>query len=355
MAISGFSGLSAAATAAAQVRARFDEASRIATSGERATSYAGLGADAGKAVDLSAQLSKRTQLATIASNGEARASYTQVALTRLSDIATEMAGQASKIGSADGTTVEMVATNARNALQEVVGLLNERYQGEAIFGGSDLENDPIAGPDQITATGMFTGIGTALDGLTDANAADVLGSILGLATSNAEGVSPFSSFANQAAAGEVEDARRAVPTENGASIEVGLYANRNASTASSGGTTGSWARDIIMGLSMLANMTSAQASTGAFSTVTAAATSALRDGASGVTDEAGALGMAQSRLEATATWHKDVASQVETQLGNVTTVDPAEAYLRLTETQTQLQASYKALSMIGSVSLTNYL
>ena len=52
MAISGFSGFSAAANAAAQMRARFDEASRISTTGERATTYAGLGADAGKAVDL---------------------------------------------------------------------------------------------------------------------------------------------------------------------------------------------------------------------------------------------------------------------------------------------------------------
>ncbi|WP_160000008.1 flagellin [Roseomonas sp. 18066] len=355
MAISGFSGFSAAANAASQMRARFDEASRIATTGERATTYAGLGADAGKAVDLSAQLAKRTQLSTIASNGEARASYTQVVLTRLSDIATEMASQASKIGSADGTTVEMVAANARTALEEVAGLLNERYQGEAIFGGSDLENDPVAGPGQITATGMFTGIGDALANLNDSNASDVIASVLNLATSNAEGVSPFSSFANQAAESEVDDARRAVPTENGASIEVGLYANRNASTASSGSTTGSWARDMLMGLSMLANMTSSQSSSSGFASVTAAAASALRDASSGVTDEAGALGMAQSRLEATASWHKDVATQVEIQLGNVTNVDPAEAYLRLTETQTQLQASYKALSMIGNVSLVNYL
>jgi flagellar hook-associated protein 3 FlgL len=212
MAISGFSGFSAAAHAASQLRARFNEQTRVATTGERAATYAGLGADAGKAVDLSAELSRRNQLAGIAGSGGARADYTQVVLTRLSDIAGEMSAQASKIGAASGTTVAMVAGNARAALEEVAGLLNERYQGEAIFGGSDLENDPVAGPGQITGSGMFTGIGAALGGLTGDNAAAVLGSILGLATSTAEGVSPFSSHANQAAAGEVEDARRAVPT-----------------------------------------------------------------------------------------------------------------------------------------------
>lgn len=356
MAITGFNGFNAAAAAAAQLRSRYNEETRIAASGQKADTYAGLGTEAGKAIDLSNELTRRNQLSNIAARGEARAAYGQVVLTRLSDIAGKMTSQAGQLSGSGGSSVKMIADSARAALQEVAGLLNERYQGEAVFGGSDLEGDPIAGPDQITQSGLFQQIGTAMQGLAAGNAASVLESVRGLARSNDPAVSPFSDYANAAAAGTAEDSRRAVPGENGTSVSIGLYANRNAAIGETGNTTGSWSRDLIMGLSMLANMTEAQVGQGAdFTKVLQGAMGALRDASNGLGDESGALGLAQERLESSAIWHQDVASQVELQLGDVTMVDPAEAYLRLSATKTQMEASYKALSMLGSVSLTNYL
>ncbi|PWC28259.1 flagellin [Teichococcus aestuarii] len=355
MAISGFRSLDSTMLAAAQLRARFDEATRQAASGQRADSYAGLGADARRSVDLRAEWSRRETLATSAETAGAKLAYTQTVLGRFSEIANGMAEAAGSALGTLGPDRAMVAQNARAALAEVAGLLGERYQGEALFGGSDPTGSPIVSPGEIQQTGLYAGTRAAMARLGQDGAAAVLAETRALAASDAPGITPFSAHASAAARGEIDDPRPGVTLGEGVRIELGLYANRNATGARPGeDSTGSWARDLLHGLSVLANLDAAPAEADVAALLQGTVRT-LRAAADGVNGEAGALGNTEQRLAGVAAQNREVAGQLELQVGALESVDPAEAFVRMQAIQTQLQASYKSLAMLGEMSLANFL
>ncbi|MCQ4162283.1 flagellin [Roseomonas sp. GC11] len=337
-----------------KLQERYNELTRQQASGTRATTYAGLGGDATRAITLGNKLAASQQAASTTTRAAARVDYSLTVMDRLSSIASDMADSAASL---NGTTdsLDSVRSNAQAALKEVLGLLGETYDGEYIFGGSDLSNSPVVAADDIESTGLYTQIGDLLGTLDADNAEDVFSSILSVASSNEDGVSPFSSYANAAAEGEVEDSRRSVSTGTGGSVEVGLYANRNAGVGETGTGTGSWARDLIAGLTVLANLTDEQASQDGYSTIVEKTVSLLRGANSGANDEIAVLGTTQNKLTDAASWQEEVATQLEEQLGDVTSVDLATASVQLSQVNLQLQASYQALAKLGEVSLVNYL
>jgi flagellar hook-associated protein 3 FlgL len=355
MSVSGYRGFSASIFAASQLRETFNEQTRQAGSGQRAGSYAGLGSDAKSAMTLRAAMAQREVLGRNAESAAARADYTQTVLTRLNDIAGDAAASAGSLAGKSRDELSVIAQTARQQLQEVVSLLGDSYQGEAVFGGSDLGRSPIVAPKDFEWTGFYQQIRSQLGSLGTESGANVLAASIATASSDAAGTTPFSDYASDAAQGTVEDPRRSVMVDDGVSVEIGLYANRNAAAAPSG-VTGSWARDLLHGLTMLANMDAVQDPTGSdFTTIAQGTVASLRGAVDGVAAEAGALGLTQARLEKLVTHQSDVGDQLELQLGALEQVDPAEAIVRLQDTQTRLQASYKSLAMLGEVSLVNYL
>jgi flagellin-like hook-associated protein FlgL len=356
MEVSGFSGFDLAASAATGLRGRFAELTRQVAGGQRADSYAGLGTDALRAIDLRAELAHRGAVSTSIDRGSSAADATQLVLKRIIDTTTDITGRATGLLGLSAVDAPNIALAAKSALKEVVGLLGERYGGEALFGGADLEGSPIVEPDQIEATGLYQGIRAQVKSLGSGNGQAVLDATKALAMSDAPGVTPFSAQASAAAQGTAADSRRSVPIGDGITVAVGLYVNRNADATSSGETTGSWARDLIRGLSIIANLDQPQGTqTADYTTLVKGAVGALRSGLNGVTDEAGALGNTQQRLATAKTRNRDVSDQVEQQLGTLEQVDLAATITRLQATQTQLQASYKCLAMIGEISLTQFL
>jgi flagellin-like hook-associated protein FlgL len=356
MSITGFPAFDRAAAAGTMLRARLAEQTAQAAEGRRAESYDGLGADARRAIDLRSELAHRAALSRAATQGASLAAHAQVMLRRLTEIATDMAARAGTMIGATSTDVTVTAQSARTALQEVAGLLNERVGGEAVFGGSDTTGTPI--PGDVTASGMYRQIGTALRALGGGNGAAVRAQMQALGASDAAGVTPFSAFATAAAQGLVPDPRRGVAVEDGTVVPIGLLANRNAGVPAStaADSTGSWARDLLYGLSALAQLDGAQTRLGAdYDQVVTGIAGALKAAVTGVTQESGTLGLAEARIEAARSRHEEISSQIEAQLGAVENVDLAEAITRLQSTQTQLEASYRSLSSLGNLSLSKFL
>ena len=356
MPISGFPALDRTSVAAALLRNRLTDLTRQTASGQRSESYAGLGVDARRAVDLRAELSRHESLSRVAEQGESRAAMTQTVLKRLTAIATEFVGSANGMLGSNATNASRLAQSARSALREVAGLLNERHAGEALFGGADLTGSPVT--DDIERSGLFTGIRDALRGMGAGDGAAVREAARQLGASDDPAVTPFSAHATAAATGAITDARRSVPTSNGLTVEIGLYANRNAAAAPSSApdSTGSWSRDLLYGLSVIANLGADQAVHEAdFDQLVRGAVGALRAGLDGVAEEAGALGTAENRLAATRSRHGELATQLALQLSSVEDVDLAEAISRAQATQAQLEASYRSLAMLGNLSLTKFI
>jgi flagellin-like hook-associated protein FlgL len=340
---------------AAALRARLETLTRQVSDGRKGPGYGDIAPEARRAVDLRADIARREAWQGTIDRALARTEVTQKALGRLSDIATQFYAEAIRLDGTSGVRISAVAAQARAAMEEVAKLLNERHAGDYIFGGTDSANPPVPDPGGIATGGMATDIAAAVASVGGGNAATVVAATLAAAQSDAAGTTHFSAFLSDPAAGLTEP-RRAVPAAEGERVAYGILANRNAAATSEGETTGSWARDILRGLAGLAALDPAQAQLGTdFTELVASLRDGLRSAVDALGEERGALGAVEQRLEATARRHAEVSVALTGQLAGIEEVDMAATISRLQATQTQLEASYRALAQVSGLTLTRFL
>ena len=361
MKVSGFPGFDAAVAGANLVRTRVTDLTAQVSSGQRSQTFAGLGEDASLALDLRSELSRRETFASAARRGEAFAESAQNALGAMRGAVRDILDKApslllSGLPGSDATTVKTMAETARASLRTIVGMLGERFAGDALFGGAAPDQAPIVSAASIETTGLFTQIGTAVQTLAVGNGNLVLANTKLLAESNAPTVSPFRGFAADAASGIETDSRRSIPVGEGITIGVGMYAYKNAASISQGQTTGAWSRDLMWGLSVIANLQPpSPALLEDYRILAQGAISALTAGVNALIDDEAALGVEQSRLAVAAERNENIALQLGTQVGKLESVDPAEAITQLTSSKTLLEASYRAMVIVGDLSLTKFM
>jgi flagellar hook-associated protein 3 FlgL len=187
------------------------------------------------------------------------------------------------------------------------------------------------------------------------NAAAVAAATRAAAMDDSAGVTPFSAFLSDPASGLVEP-RRSVPVGDGQLAPYGISANRNGTAASTGETTGSWARDLLRGLASIAALGPAQAaSPDDFRALADSIRQGLKSAANGLADEQGALGLTEQRLQVAQEMQSSVTDTLKTQLADIEEVDLASTLTRLQATRTALEASYTALGNLGTLTLTRYL
>jgi len=353
--MSGIGSIGRLDTGAAALRAKLDVLTRQVSDGRKGPGYGDIAPEARRAVDLRADIARREAWQGTISRALARTEVTQEALSRLSDIATQFYTEAIRMDGTSGARISAVAAQARAAMEEVANLLNERHAGEYIFGGTDSANPPVPDPAGIATGGMASDIAAAVASLGGGNAAGVVAATLAAAQSDATGTTPFSAFLSDPAQGLAEP-RRAVPAAEGERVDHGVLANRNAAATSEGETTGSWARDILRGLAGFAALDPAQAQLGAdFTDFVASLREGMRSAIDALGEERGALGAVEQRLETTARRHSEVNVALTAQVAAIEEVDMAETISRLTATQTQLEASYRAISVTSGLTLTRFL
>lgn len=337
------------------LRIRLDTLTRQVADGRKGPEYGDIAPQARRAIDLRADLARREAWQGNIDRTLARSSVTQAAMGRISDIATRFYELSIKMDGTNGTLIAAVAAEARAAMAEFGHLLNERYAGEYVFAGTDTANPPVPDPDGVAASGMATDIANAVAGLAAGNAGAVAAATLVAASSDAAGTTVFSTWLSDPASGLVEP-RRSVPAAEGERVDYGIFANRNAAATSEGQTTGSWSRDILRGLATLAALDPSQAGLGTdFTDLVATVRDGLRSAIDALGEERGALGAAEERMSAIAERHADVTVTLTAQVAGVEEVDMAETISRLNATQTQLEASYRAIAMVSALSLTKFL
>lgn len=339
----------------ARLRARMDVLARQTADGRRGSLYGDIAPEARRAMDLRGEIARRTAYEGAIEGALGRATVAQEALTQLGQIAEKFFAETMPLGTGQPERIATIASMAREAMAEVAGLLNQRHAGEYVFGGSDLTSPPVPDPENIATSGMAAQIAAAVAGLGGGNAAAVAAATMAAALDDTPGVTPFSAFLSDPLQGGSE-APRSLVAADGERVGYGLFANRNARAVSTGETTGSWARDLLRGLATLAALDPAQAQLGAdFTDLVATVREGLRSAVRGLNEESGLLGAAQARLEAIRTRHVEVSDALRAQLASIEEVDMTETITRLQATRTQLEASYQAISTLGSLSLARFL
>lgn len=323
--------------------------------GKRGTYYGDIAGEAHRAINLRGAIARGEVHAQSIDRALGRTTAAQGALGRLSAIAEDFLTQAGKVTRTDPARIAALADSARQAIGEVASLLNAKSGNAYLFSGADTANPPIPDPANIMATPMATDIAAAVATLAPGGGATVLAATLAAATGSAPGATPFSDYLLDPAQGLTES-RASVLADDGQPIQTGLFANRNAAASGAGSETGSWSRDLLRGLMTLASLTPGQTAAGAdFDAVVASVTAGMKSAMTGLGEEAGALGLSESRLEAAKVRHEEFGVALHGQLADVEEVDLAATLSAMQDTQTRLQASWKALSMLSGLSLADFM
>ncbi len=314
---SGIGLLQALAADSGSIRGELSLATQQTATGKVADSYAGLGAGARTSLSLRPQI---TQLATWSANidsATARLGVTQSALTSITAIASSFLAKAATLnGLTPGVTGD-VAAAAKTALVQVAQLLNSKVGDTYVFAGQDTANPPVP----------------------DTSAATLIPALLGSDTA----APPFSATLGTAVP--------TVQTGQGERAPVGVLANQNTLSVSAVPTTGSYMRDIMRALATLATTAD-----GPGLQATAADTTArLHSAVGAASNETGALGDVQAGLASRKTQLTDVRTALTAQVSGVEDVDLAAALTRVSQLQTQLQASFQLIAGVKDLTLSKYI
>jgi flagellar hook-associated protein 3 FlgL len=345
----GYGGLTQVVADANQTKQTINALTTETASGYVSTDYAGLGPNAGLVLDLGPQLAVNTQIQANATQAGTVATAAQSALGQIESIASNFAAQAQDLIGINGST-QSVASSAQSALTQVANLLDTQVGDVYVFAGQDSSNPPIPNPNDITSSAFATAIQAAIVGLTTNGAAATSAATLAIASPG--GTTPFSATI------EANGAQSQVDLGSGNYVPLAPLANTNSNVVSAGAgttSTGSYTRDILLGLATLGSLTDAQSSDPNFVPLVQSTIATLTGAVSAINTDIGALGDRQDQFTATQTAASDTATALKTQISSVQDADLTQVATQLSNAQTQLQASYQLISNLSTLSLAKFL
>lgn len=299
------------------VRQQLTTAQEQVSSGLIAQSYAGLGESARASLELNPQIAHEQTWQSNIDVASGRLDATQGALSGITSIVRNIYAQAASLSEISTTTPDNLANLARQGLQQVADLINTKIGDVYVFAGQDTSNPPIP----------------------DTSAATLVSALLASDAATA----PFSTTLGPTPA--------TVQVGQGATVQVGLVANKNTLSVSAAPTTGSFVRDILRELATLTtvpNNASAQ-------TIAAGVRTRLSGALSAIASEAGSLGDIQAGLQTRKSQSAATVLTLQQQVSHAQDVDLAATLSRLTALQTQLQSSYQLIASLRELSLSKYI
>ncbi len=131
------------------MRAQFDDLQRQLSTGEKSSTYSGLGLDRGLSVSLNAQMSAIGSYNNTIDTVMTTINLAQNALTSMSNIGHSMQTALADGSINTGTTGNSAQTTAQSSLQQLVALLNSKSGDRYLFSGRATDQQSVASYDQI--------------------------------------------------------------------------------------------------------------------------------------------------------------------------------------------------------------
>lgn len=322
-------------------------------------SYSGIAASSAQALNLQAASARVDAYTASINSAQGKASTMQTALSQVSSLISSMSASALTItSSSSASSVNSIAAQAKLALQQLASLMNTQYGGQYVFSGADSSNAPIPDAANITSSGMYTQIGAQVAALATTPSATAVSTVIAntvaIASSTAAGTTVYSSYLTGAGANESANPQT-VKIGDSQSVTLDLPANQNVGATSDPNGTGSAISDAMRALSVLANSNSDMASNPDFTTLMQNVVSTLNSAGTAVAQEEGQIGLSQKTMTTAANTQASMKILMQTQLTNLTQVDMATAITQLQNANSQLEASYKILSLTNSMNLASFM
>jgi flagellar hook-associated protein 3 FlgL len=333
-----------------QAQQAVDTLTAEAASGFISSNYAGLGTSAGAALNLTSQLAVNANLQINTQTASTVQQVTQTALGQIQTLLSGVSAQLLDITNTSPSALTVVSAAANSALSQIAGLLNTKVDGTYIFAGQDSSNPPVPDASTLSSSAFVAAIQTAVAGLSANGAAAVQASLLTAAAPGA--TSPFSATL------EASNAPNSVDLGDGTSVQVGVLADQNSNAISAGtGTTstGSYIRDIFLGLSALGALSGDNPGDPQVQSLLTGLHTTLSNADDALNTDIGALGVRQDTVDSAQSELKNVSVALTTSLGNAQDADETAVATELSTAQTQLQASYSIVSALHTLTLVTYL
>jgi flagellar hook-associated protein 3 FlgL len=300
MRVATFPSINQMVDAALQTQATMANLQTQESSGLVSSDYGGLGAQAGQVLNLQVSISQAEAFAAAGTAAYDRASVMSSALSNISDLLTTFKSDLTAADSTDGSS-DSLSETASGLLQQMASELNTQYEGEYVFGGSRTGTEPVdvSDPPYAAATATSSAVTSYYQG---------------------------------------DDAVTSVRVSDQQVISYGVTADNSSF------------EEALRALNMVANSGSS-VDTDTLTAATNLVTSAI-DGLSNVQSD---LGANMSAMQSASSAQTDYQTFATTLAGDLTNVDVASVTAQVTSYQTQLEASYAALSKIESLSLADYL
>lgn len=289
-----------------QVENRIADLQAQIGSGQAAQTFDGVAHDAQRLVSLQSQDTKTTQYLTNIDLGNQRLDATQNAITSIVNLATDF--QTLLVNALNPGNAANLALNqsAQSRLQQLAALLNTQFEGQYVFGGTDVTTVPV----NLSAPGFTAPPGT------------------------------YPSTANTS-----------YYQGNGSNLPV--QADDNFSVSYSVNAGQAPFEELIRALNLTAT---ANAVPGAVDTARLQdALNVTKQALAGLTNTQAQLGVVQNVLTDTKKTHTQLQLLVQQHISNIENIDVSQAATNLSSDQFTLQSSFAVISRLSQLSLANFL
>ena len=324
------------------------EAQKELSTGRKADLVAALRDRAAEDVDLRNALNEVSEFKSTTRLVASRMDTMQTALSGMRDMAGQMRNTA--LTSRDAVSREYLQEAAATAIDRVNSFLNAQIAGRTLFAGIQTDTAPMQEANTVNGgTGLspqqavnqvianLGPIADAASALAVANGPDGVGALFD--DSNSDPNLRYSTtFYNGAATGATT-----ARLDRGYEIGYGVRADDPA------------IRELLQGLYMLASVPFGSVPEDAFIAWQDEAVAHINAGFQGVIDLSAELGYKQSVVNDAITQHEAAIVQLNNEVATLEAADPFETALRLSQLQTQLEATFSLTARMSQLSLTKFL
>jgi flagellin-like hook-associated protein FlgL len=280
----------------------------------------------------------------------------QTALTGVSDTLTQLSSATLQAHTMKEASWPVLAAQARDSMATVTDRLNAQFDGQYLFAGLDAASPPLRSPDDATVVAGDAGplatlsaelsaAVTAAGGPLDATTAAAFVAALQAKFDSAAPTGGFRGifYTSESVAGDGKP--NAVAIGAGETLSYDLRADDPA------------LRKTFLATSLLSLLDAPETdlSAEAKTVLTEQAGNLLREAQGGITQSAGLLGSKQQRLERISDIQSNAMTAAAQQINTLEGVDYAATADRISQLQTQLQATYAITAKLSELSFVNYL
>ncbi|MEZ2222483.1 flagellar hook-associated family protein [Rhizobium sp. RCC_161_2] len=325
-----------------QAQNEMTDASTEATTGVYADIGVSLGSGTASSVNLTRDVTRIDSILSSNSVVNQRMTSSQTALSDMSSQAQKFMDQLVALrGNNDGSSVQLTQQTATATLSSFVADANTMVNGEYLFAGTNTDVQPMTDNSSAATTAIQSALsdyataqGVAVSDLTGDQMKDFITNVAEPLVTSDSSWSDWSSASDQNMSSRIS---------NSEVIESSTNANATGMRYLALSTT---IANALMGQGL---------SQDALNAVTDQATSYARQAIDGLNDQASQLGLSQARLTDANTSLNAQKTILNTNIGDLTGVDPYEASTKVNSLETQLETAYTIVSKIQQLSLVNYL